>query len=381
MLRKTLLVLAIATALSACGKGEKDPAKDGKDAKTVQLLVAPEDLLTVQSNALASGPVVTGSVQPERKADLRAEVSAVVLQVLKENGDLVKQGDVLVKLDETAIRDSLSSAEQSARAASQALDQSERQLERMKTLRASGMTSAQAMDDAEVRRNTALSEVSAAKSRAALARQQLARTVVRAPFDGVVSERKVSAGDTASIGKELLKVIDPSSMRFEGRVSADHVAAVKVGQPVSFRINGYAGQEFRGVVKRVDPAANEVTRQVEVLVAFAPGSAVPKVSGLYGEGRIEADTKAALMLPEGALVKNGDKTYAWRLKDKTISKVDLAVGPRDTRSGNYEIRQGLAAGDIVMRHPNSSLKEGQAVQLAPAKVAAAVATPAGVQEK
>ena len=65
---------------------------------------------------------------------------------------------------------------------------------------------------------------------------------------------------------------------------------VKPGQPVSFRINGYAGQEFRGVVKRVDPAANEVTRQVEVLVGFAPGSAQPRVSGLYGEGRIEAET-------------------------------------------------------------------------------------------
>ncbi|HEX8614471.1 MAG TPA: efflux RND transporter periplasmic adaptor subunit [Telluria sp.] len=371
MLRKTLLVLALATALSACGKGEKEPAKDGKDAKPVQLLVAPEDLLTIASNALASGPVVTGSVQPERKADLRAEVSAVVLQVLKENGDLVQRGDILVKLDETAIRDSLSSAEQSARAASQALDQAERQLERMKTLRASGMTSAQAMDDAEVRRNNAVSEVSAAKSRAALARQQLARTVVRAPFDGVVSERKVSAGDTASIGKELLKVIDPSSIRFEGRVSADRISAVKVGQPVSFRINGYAGEEFRGVVKRVDPAANEVTRQVEVLVGFAPGSAVPKVSGLYGEGRIEAETKAALMLPEGALVKAGDKAYVWRLKGKTISKVDLAIGPRDTRTGNYEVRQGLAAGDVIMRNPSSAYKDGQKVELAPAKVAAA----------
>ncbi|MDQ1919616.1 efflux RND transporter periplasmic adaptor subunit [Massilia pseudoviolaceinigra] len=378
MLRKTMLVLAIATALAACSKDAKEPGKDAKAAAPVQLLVSPEDMLTIQSNALASGPVVTGSVQPERKADLRAEVSAVVLQVLKENGDIVKRGDILVKLDETAIRDSLSSAEQSARAASQGLDQAERQLERMKTLRASGMTSAQAMDDAEVRRNNALSEVSAAKSRAALARQQLARTMVRAPFDGVVSERKVSAGDTASVGKELLKVIDPSSMRFEGHVSADRISTVKVGQAVSFRINGYAGEEFRGVVKRVDPAANEVTRQVEVLVGFAPGSAVPKVSGLYGEGRIEAETKAALMLPEGALVKAGDKAYAWRLRNKTLNKVDLAVGPRDTRTGNYEIKQGLAAGDIVMRNPSSAFKEGQKVELAPAKVAAA---PAAVQGK
>jgi membrane fusion protein (multidrug efflux system) len=142
-----------------------DQADAKKDGKAVQLLVAPEDVLTVQSNALASGPVITGSIQPERKADLRAEVSAVVLQVLKENGEPVKRGDVLVKLDETAIRDSLMSAEAAARAAGQALDQANRQLERLKTLRASGMTSAQALDDAEVRRNSAQSEVSAADPR------------------------------------------------------------------------------------------------------------------------------------------------------------------------------------------------------------------------
>ena len=381
MLRKIMLVLAVASALVACGKGAKEP-KAGADAKPVQLLIAPEDLLTVQSNALASGPVITGSVQPERKADLRAEVSAVVLQVLKENGETVKRGDVLVKLDETAIRDSLGSAEQAARASSQAFDQAERQLERLKTLRASGMTSAQALDDAETRRNNAQSEVAAARTRAVLARQQLQRTLVRAPFDGVVSDRKVSAGDTAAVGKELLKVIDPTSMRFEGRVSADRISAVKIGQPVSFRINGYAGQEFRGTVKRVDPSANEVTRQVEVVVGFADG-VQPRVSGLYGEGRIEADSVAALMLPEGALVRAGDKAYTWRIKDKTLNKVDLVIGKRDPRTGNYEVRQGLAAGDTVMRAPSSSYKDGQKVEMAPARVAsaAALAPAAAVQGK
>src|SRR5262249_3781718 len=91
------------------------------------LLLSPEDLLTVRSNALASGPSITGSVQPERRADLRAEVPAVVLAVLKENGDPVRRGDLLVRLDDTAIRDSLVAAEASARAADQAYEQAERQ--------------------------------------------------------------------------------------------------------------------------------------------------------------------------------------------------------------------------------------------------------------
>lgn len=393
MLRQTLIVLAIASTLVACGKG-KEPEKTGasasasasaaaKQASTTdkkgeaapaKLIIAPEDIVTMQANALASGPVVTGSVQPERKADLRAEVSAVVLQVLKENGDIVKRGDVLVRFDETSIRDNLNSAEDNARSASQALDQAERTLQRLKTLRVSGMTSVQALDDAEVRRNGAQSELSASRARAASARQQLQRTQVRAPFDGIVSDRKVSAGDTASAGKEMLKVIDPTSMRFEGRVSADKISQVKIGQLVNFKINGYVGQEFHGKVKRVDPAANDVTRQVEVLVGFTDANQ-PRVSGLYAEGAIETDTVSALMLPEAALVKAGDKSYVWRVKGNSLSRADLLIGKRDQRTGNYEVRSGLAAGDIIMRNPSSSFKDGQVIELAPVKQIIADATP------
>jgi membrane fusion protein (multidrug efflux system) len=389
MLRNTLLVLAIASALAACSKEAKDPAKpDGKaegkasasakDTKPSQLLVAPQDLLTVSSDSLASGPVITGSIQPERRADLRAEVSSVVLQVFKENGEPVKRGDLLVKLDETAIRDTLLSADAGVRAAGQALDQANRQLERLKTLRASGMTSVAAQDEAEVRRNTAQSELSAAKSRAALARQQSSRTQVRAPFDGIVSDRKVSAGDTATVGKELVKVIDPTSMRFEGRVSTDKISTIKVGQPVKYHINGYGAQQFTGVVKRIDASANDITRQVEVLVGLTGEQ--PRVAGLYAEGRIDAERSTVLMLPESAMVKAGDKTYTWRVKGSLLSKVDLQTGVRDQRTGNIEIKAGLAAGDTVLRNPSSNLKDGQKVELtgtAPVagKTIASVATP------
>lgn len=375
MLRPLLFVVALAACLTAC---DKFPGKgDKKDANTTptKLVVAVEDILTLQAQALASGPVITGSIQPERKADLRAEVPAVVLQVLKENGDVVRRGDVLVRLDETAIRDNLNSAEDNARSATQALDQAERNLQRLKTLRDSGMTSLQALDDAEVRRNGAKSELSASNARAVSARQQLQRTLVRAPFDGVVSERKVSAGDTASIGKELLKVVDPTSMRFAGRISTDKVSQVKVGQPVHFRINGYGNQDFRGTVMRVDPSANDVTRQVEVLVSFAD-AAQPRVAGLYAEGNIETTKVSALTLPESALVKAGDKTSVWRIKDQKLNKVDLVVGPRDARTGYYEVRGGLSDGETVLRTPSSNFKDGQTVEMASAKPARAASAAA-----
>jgi len=391
MLRKTLLALAIASALVACGKSAKEPEKAGasasataaadKDAKKeplVTLQMAPEDTLTIQSNALASGPVITGSIEPERRADLRAEVSAVVVQVLKENGEAVKKGDVLLRLDETSIRDSLTSAEEATRAAEQTLTQTQRMYERQKTLLASGMVSTSAMEDAEVRRNNAQSDLAAAKSRSVAARQQLTRTVVRAPFDGIVSDRKVSNGDTAAVGKELVKVIDPTSLRFEGLVSADKIGVVKVGQPVLFRVNGYPNQQFNGTVKRVDPAANAVTRQVEVLVSFADATQ-PRVAGLYAEGRIESDTSAALMVPPSAVVQAGDSNYVWRVKGGTLNKVPLTLGTRDERSGNWQVVKGLEQGDMVVRVPASGFRDGQKVVLSTPKAVASASTPAAAK--
>ena len=361
MTARSSLVLALALALVACSKGPAAPQKG--TAASAPLLISTEDLHTVRNSALTSGPSITGTIQPDRRADLRAEVSAIVVRVLKENGDAVRRGDLLVQLDDTAIRDGLASAEAASRSAAQSFEQAQRQFERMKTLRGSGMASAQQLDDAEGRRNGGQSDVEAAKARAVVARQQLQRTEVRAPFDGIVSDRKVSAGDTAQIGKELLKVIDPTSMRFEALVSADHVGEVKAGQGVHFRVNGYGEQEFAGKVRRVNPAANPTTRQVEVLVDFV-GDKQPRLAGLYAEGRLETASRSSLTVPATAVVRDGDKVSAFRLKDNKLQKVPLAIAERDARSGDYVVTGGLAEGDQVIRHPTATLKDGQPVQAA-----------------
>jgi RND family efflux transporter MFP subunit len=361
-----IVLVASAIGLAACGQGGTGTAAAKGTTTQSALLISQEDLLTVRSNALASGPTITGSVQPERRADLRAEVSAVVLTVLKENGDPVKRGDLLVRLDDTSIRDTLTASVASERAATQAFEQAERQFQRMATLRQTGIVSAQQLEDAENRRNTAQSDREAARTRVVTARQQLERTEVRAPFDGIVSDRKVSAGDTAQIGKELLKVIDPRSLRFEGLVSADSIGEVGVGQPVMFRIHGFADHEFLGTITRVNPAANATTRQVEVLVKFDDAKEQPTVAGLYAEGRIETKRTVALTLPPSALVREGDSAYAWRVKDRVLQKVSLNIGDRDPRSGEFVLRSGVAEGDTLLRYPTTTLQNGQSVELAQA---------------
>jgi membrane fusion protein, multidrug efflux system len=383
-----LLMLAV-TVLAACGK--KDKAEDATkapaaaasmasngapdDGKAVVLLVSPEDVFTVGGPASAAdgGPVITGSLQAEKRADLRAEAAAVVVQIAKDNGDAVKRGELLVRLDDAAIRESLISAQASATAAQQAYEQGERTVARLKSLRAEGMTSMQALEDAEVRRNSAQSELAASRSRVATAQQQLRRTEVRAPFDGVVADRKASVGDTAQVGKELLKVMDPSTMRFEGLVSVDRLAQVKVGHAVRFRVNGVDG-EFTGAVRRVDATADATTRQAKVTVAFVAGAAAPRVAGLYAEGRIEgggAATGAALSLPDSTIARTGDNTFVWRLKDSRVNKVAVKLGARDTRSGDWPLVSGVAAGEQLLRHPASTLVDGQKIDTKAAAVSAA----------
>ncbi|MEO7245235.1 MAG: efflux RND transporter periplasmic adaptor subunit [Rubrivivax sp.] len=366
-------------APSAPGQPPSAPADAGAPANgrpaagSTTLLLSPEDLHRVQAGRLTAGPIVSGAIQPERRADLRAEIAAIVTQVLKDNGQPVKAGDLLVRLDDTSLRDALASAQEAQRTSGLAEDQAARQVQRLKTLQQQGMISTQALEDAQVRHNAAQSDLVAARARVTAARQQMQRTSVRAPFDGVVSERKASVGDTAQIGKELLKVIDPRSMRFEALVAADRLGDLKVGQPAHFRVNGFGSGEFAGTVQRLDAAVNTTTRQVAVVIGFDDPAAAPRVAGLFAEGRIDTGGAPVLTLPENAIVRSGDTAHVWRIDGQRVVKTAVRLGDRDPRSGEVPVIDGLKAGDRVLRNPGSALVDGQPVEMAPAVAAAASA--------
>ena len=357
------ICLVIGSALVAC---KKPDVEANKIAESVALSLGSEDIFQLGTSEHGTGPVISGSLQPEIRADLRAEVAAMVIKVHKENGEPVRKGDLLVSLDGSVLRDNLNSAEESLRAAAQSLDGAERQFQRIKSLQAQGMVSMQGLEESENKRNSAQSEFVASKARVAAAKQQLDRTEVRAPFQGVVSARKASAGDTAQIGKELIQVIDPSSMGFEGQVSADQMSILKVGQRVTFRINGVAqtGDQLgsSGRIKRIDGAANPITRQVSVIVEIS-GKDRPPVAGLFAEGVIETSTQSALMIPESCLRREGDKVFAWVLDGNKIVKRSIQLGDRDTRLGEWVVNSGLVAGEKILRTTSGSLKDGQSFTL------------------
>ena len=131
--------------------------------------------------------------------------------------------------------------------------------------------------------------------------------------------------------------------------------------------------DFTGTITHVDASADPTTRQVVVIADFAPGTA-PRIAGLYAEGRIATGETQALLLPEGAVAKEGDKAYVWKIAGSKLAKTPVTLGGRDARRGEVVILQGIAAGDRVLRAPGATLVDGQRIELAkPAAPAASVA--------
>jgi len=360
MNRSFFFVMLIVLLATGCGR--ESPSEIAQTDSLKPLLLVPEDLITAQRETLAEGPVIAGSLQPELRAELRAEVPGIVLEVLKDNGDQVTKGELLLRIDSTSIRDNLLSVQEAERAAEAALDQSERQYKRMQTMVEKGLVAVETVETAEGTRNQAQSVMASARARVVEARQLLEKTEVRAPFDGVVGARSVSAGNTVQIGMELLKVLDISTMRFEGMIAADEVGKVTTGARVNFRVNGFPNREFEGTVQRTNPVANEATRQVQVLVSL-PQVDVNFVAGLYAEGRIEVQSHSAIMLPESALIRNDGLAHVWTVSDGELKHTPVVLGEQDTRLGRFEISSGVAVGDEVLRHPLGALKDGRAVQI------------------
>ncbi len=358
--RSALSAAVLAFILSACTGPKPESDESASEIKSISLMAA--DMIQVAQSELSQGPMISGSLQPVTKAELNAEVSGIVTKIFKDNGDSVKAGELLVQLDQTTYRDKLLSAQESERSASVTADQAQKQLRRMQQLNKQNLVTAEVLEAAEIKANQASSDLASAKARLVEARQQLERTEVRAPFSGVISARKASAGDTAQVGKALMVIIDPSSMRFEGFIAADQVGSVKVGQSVNFKVNGYPNQRFTGTINRINPQANELTRQVQVFVELSKQDSL--VAGLYAEGFIDVAIQQSVMLDASAVVREGDNTFVWLVANNKLTKLPVKLGIRDPRFGTFQVLDGVKVGDSILRHPVGGVKDGIAVTMA-----------------
>ncbi|HEX7020932.1 MAG TPA: efflux RND transporter periplasmic adaptor subunit [Gemmatimonadaceae bacterium] len=354
----TILSAALVLTSQAC---KKDNAKAAAAAPT-GMVVGPENITVVKAEEIRSGPAISGTLQPEEQATVRAEVSGAVLQTYAEQGQRVTSGQLLGRIDDSAIRDQVLSARSAVTTAKNNADVAARQQARSEALVKAG---AIAERDVELTRNQlSAAEAQLANARAMLAnaQKQLDKTSIHSPFSGIVSARQVSAGDVVSPGGALFTVVNPATMRLEASVPADQLSEVHVGAPVDFTVNGYPGRHFTGRVTRINPVADPSTRQVRIIVSLPNQNGV-LVGGLFADGHVSSEVRTAPVVPLSAVDERGLHPFVMLIKGGQVKKADVDLGIRDASNETVEIRSGLAAGDSVLLGAARGISPGTPVRV------------------
>lgn len=355
------LALGIVMALGAAGCNREPTARAEENAPP-PVVVGPEDIVVVQETALAAGPIISGTLRPDREAQVRAETGGSVLETRVEAGERVKAGAVLARLDQTTLRDAFFSARAAVRSAEVTLADARRDLERDQRLAEAGAIAERELERARTSVTTAEAALADARARLASAQQQLEKATVRAPFAGVVSQRSASAGDVVQPGAELYTVVDPTSMELEATVPAEQLRNLAVGTPVSFTVSGYGNRTFEGRIDRINPSVDPATRQVRIYVTI-PNRDEGLVAGLFAEGRIETARTRAPAIPFTALEARSTSPAVLRLQSARVQRVPVELGLRDAASEMVEVVEGLAAGDTVLLGSAQTISEGTVVRV------------------
>lgn len=353
------LVFSAALA-SACG-GDGEAPEAAAPPPTVQ--VGAESVATATVQTIETGPILSGQLAAAREATVRAEVGGSVVRLSVEEGQRVRRGQLLARIEARDLNESVASAQVAVRAAENALRLARSEQQRTEMLVKGGALAERDLDNARNAVSAAESQLAAATARYTSARQQLADTSLEAPIAGVVSRKSASAGDVVQPGAEIVTIIDPSSMRLEASVPADRIGEVRVGALVRFTVRGYPGQDFAGKVERISPAADPATRQVPIFVTI-PNVGGRLIAGLFAEGRVSAERRQALVVPAAAVDAGGDRATVTRVRDNKTERVPVTLGLRDPDAELVEIESGLSEGDVILTGAARAIAEGTPVKLA-----------------
>ncbi|HEX3233663.1 MAG TPA: efflux RND transporter periplasmic adaptor subunit [Gemmatimonadales bacterium] len=360
MTRITLRWLASAAALALAGCGGKGDATSTAASEPV-VAVGRENLAVATMTELRSGPAISGSLEPQQAATVRAEVGGSVLETYAEAGQPVHKGTLLARLEDAAVRDAYLSAKSGVRAAESSLDLAKRNAERTERLAQAGAVAQRDLETARVTASTAEGALADAQARLASAQQQLAHTTVRAPFTGIVSERQADAGDVLQVGGALFSIVDPTSLKLEASVPAEQIGRLRKGTAVEFTVHGFA-RRFIGKIERINPVVDPNTRQVKIYVSIPNGDR-SLVAGLFAQGRVATDTKRAVAVPVSAIDNRGTSTTVHRVKDGRVAEVPVQLGVRDEAAEMVEVSAGVTEGDTLLLGSAQGVAPGSRVRV------------------
>lgn len=357
----TLALVLVLAAVTGCGRGPEQAASE--ETATATSLTR-ESIAVAERSRIEAGPRLSGTLEAERQASVRAEIGGTVLAVLVEEGQRVARGALLARIEDRAVRDAQLSARSAVRSAEQNFTTAERQAERTRRLVEGGALAERDLEVAVTNLASARAQLDDARARLASASEQVGRTQVSSPIAGIVSNAPVSTGDVVAPGTELFTVVDPASMRLVAAVPADALGSFAVGASVEFRVRGYPNRVFIGRVQRISPSADPVTRQIPIYVSL-PNTRGELVAGLFADGSVAAQSRETLVVPSGAVAAAASGATVLRVRNGIVEEVPVQVGIVDERSQRTEILNGLAAGDTVLVGAARVTTPGTRVSIAP----------------
>lgn len=352
--------MVAALLLTSCGgDAASDEAAEGAAAPAI--LVGQENVVTVTRGTLIAGPIVSGELRPRHEAVLRAQLGGSVLDVHAEEGQPVRRGAVLGRIESATLEDAQRSAASALRSAESQLAVAQREAERAAQLVSAGAIAARELDVARANVTSAEAQLADAKARLVSAGKQLADAVITSPISGIVANRVVNRGDIVAPGAEMFTIVDPSSMRLEASVPSESLPDVRIGATVLFDVRGYS-RPFTGTIERIAPQTDSVTRQLPIYVSI-PNVEGRLVGGLFAEGRVVKESAEGLIVPINAVNVNEEQPWVLRVTGDKTERVDVSVGLRDPRTERVQVTSGLEEGDVLLRGAAQGIAPGTPVQV------------------
>ncbi len=339
----TIYVAAL-VALLGCQSAESANANGGGDGGNA-FPPMPVEVAVARVDTVVDGINATGEIEAVQYIELRPEIEGRLVEIVVREGTEVASGTALFKVDDAELKAQVARLEAERDLAEQALRRTRELLER----------NASSTADLEQ------AEANARSARAQLELQQvrLERTVVRAPFTGLVGQRFVSLGDYVTTATRLttLQTVDPQRAAFQ--VPERYADRLRRGQQVRFRVAAAVDREFVGTVDFVDPVVRLPARTITVKARVRNPRRELK-PGMFIEARLATDVRIdAVVVPEDAILPLQGADFVWVVQDGKATRREVEIGVRTP--GFVEIKSGVSAGEQVVVGGVERLQEGAPV--------------------
>ena len=348
---------------------------------TAQRVAAPlqlgaDEVLRVMQVNLPLGVPVSGALRAVDSAMVKARVGGELQGLTVREGDSVKVGQEVARIDPTEARARLRQAQQQADAAKSQVDINQRQYTNNRALVDQGFISPTALVTSQASLEAAQSSYQAAVAAADVARKALDDTVLRSPISGQVAQRLAQPGERVAVDARIIEVVDLSRLELEALLPPADSVAVRVGQKAQLSVEGIPAPVTATVV-RINPSAQVGSRTVPVYLRVEQAqNAAPLRQGLFVQGTLDTGRADVLAVPLDAVRTDKPAPYLQTLKDGRVAYTEVKTGTRAVVGGQTLVAvEGVPVGTPVIAGRIGQLREGTVVSTAGA-AAAAAAVPA-----